>query len=109
MTEHPAAPTKSDRIAEIAEEFRHDAAVSGTDIALANIDAALERAERAARSTPAEALDPHRLSEAGGNVLDGRRIGSVRLYRNTITPDDWEAIAAEYLRLLPHNREADHE
>ena len=44
-------------------------------------------------------IDVERLAEAGGNVLDGRRIGSVRLYRNTITPDDWSAIAAEYLRL----------
>jgi hypothetical protein len=46
-----------------------------------------------------ETLDVERLAEAGGNVLDGRRIGSVRLYRNTITPDDWQAIAAEYARL----------
>lgn len=46
-----------------------------------------------------DGLDADRLAEAGGNVLDGRRIGSVRIYRNTITPDDWKAIAAEYGRL----------
>lgn len=54
--------------------------------------------------TPASAeqpgLDVDVLAEAGANVLDGRRIGSVRLYRNTITPDDWQAIAAEYTALL---------
>jgi hypothetical protein len=49
-------------------------------------------------------IDVERLGEAGANVLDGRRIGSVRLYRNTITPDDWEYIAAEYDRL---SRESD--
>lgn len=53
--------------------------------------------ERPLRGEPS--LDVERLAEAGGNVLDGRRIGSVRLYRNTITPDDWTAIAAEYARL----------
>ena len=50
-------------------------------------------------TAPDSGLDVERLGEAGGNVLDGRRIGSVRLYRNTITPDDWQSIAAEYARL----------
>jgi hypothetical protein len=55
-------------------------------------------AEAASPPLP-EGLDVERLAEAGANVLDGRRIGSVRLYRNTITSDDWQAIAAEYVRL----------
>jgi alkylhydroperoxidase family enzyme len=51
------------------------------------------------REAAAPAVDVERLAEAAGNVLDGRRIGSVRLYRNTITPDDWSAITDEYDRL----------
>ena len=50
-----------------------------------------------ARSTPAEALDKRRLWEA---------CESVALYLGDETID---AIAAEYARLSPHNREADHE
>lgn len=58
---------------------------------------AIEAAQQGA--TAQGSLDALVLAEAGANVLDGRRIGSVRLYRNTITPDDWQAIAAEYARL----------
>jgi hypothetical protein len=67
------------------------------------IAAQYNRLAAARPDTPASAeqpgLDVDVLAEAGANVLDGRRIGSVRLYRNTITPDDWQAIAAEYARL----------
>ena len=44
-------------------------------------------------------IDVERLAEAWGNVMDGRRLHGVRISSDTTTPDDWSAIAAEYLRL----------
>jgi hypothetical protein len=51
-----------------------------------------------ARSTPAEALDVPRLRDAL------RRVYKSRYHERFAEP-----LAAEYARLSPHNREADHE
>ena len=54
--------------------------------------------DKAAVDVPA-AFDVERLAEAGANVLDGFRVGTFRLFRNTITHDTWNEIAGEYARL----------
>jgi hypothetical protein len=46
-------------------------------------------------------IDVRVLAYAWANVMDGRRIGTARIGRDTTTPDDWQDILAEYARLVP--------
>ena len=67
------------------------------------LDLITARLGAASGGVPAALDDWTLLAEAWANVMDGRRIGeglnAARIGRETTTPDDWHAIAAEYHRL----------